>query len=278
MNQRFARRYKGRRGPKIDTLKKGVYILPNFLTSLSLFFGFYSIVTTMQGDFLKASWAIIIAALFDGLDGRIARMTHTTTRFGVEYDSLSDLVAFGVAPAALAYGWVLNQYGRWGWVAAFLYVACGAIRLARFNIQTTTVKGNFFTGLPIPAAAGMVTATAIFCFHFDIADKKLLSIFFILTIYILAFLMVSTIRFQSFKQLDLKSRQPFNSVVLAILLIYIVASEPQVMLFVMTLTYMLSGPITYLNYLIKKKKMKEKEQEFKIIHTEDKDAIEKTIP
>ena len=279
MKQRFMRRRNRppRRGPQMDKLRKGVYILPNFLTSLSLFCGFYAIVATMRGDYLQAAWAIIVSGLFDGLDGRIARMTNTTSKFGVEYDSLADLVAFGVAPAVLAYGWVLSGYGRWGWVAAFLYVACGAIRLARFNVESNNVggKGNYFTGLPIPAAAGMVATTIIFCFHLDIADKALLSILFIGMIYVLAFFMVSTIRFQSFKRFDFRSRKPFNAVVLAIILIYIVASEPQIMLFAMGLTYVLSGPISYALYL--SKKARNPGQETGIAATEEKDAAKKTV-
>ena len=279
MKQRFMRRRNrgSRRGPQMDKLKKGVYILPNFLTSLSLFCGFYAIVATMRGEFLYAAWAIIVSGLFDGLDGRIARMTNTTSKFGVEYDSLADLVAFGVAPAVLAFGWVLSGFGRWGWVAAFLYVACGAIRLARFNVQSVSTggKGNYFTGLPIPAAAGMVATTAIFCFHLDIADKMLLSILFICMIYVLAFLMVSTLRFQSFKQFDFRSRKPFNAVVLAIMLIYIVASEPQIMLFAMGLTYVLSGPIGYALYLVKK--ARNRGQEPGPAAAEEKDAVQKTI-
>lgn len=280
MKQRFMRRRNrsSRRGPQMERLKKGVYILPNFLTSLSLFCGFYAVISTMQGNYLHAAWAIIIAGLFDGLDGRIARMTNTTSRFGVEYDSLSDLVAFGVAPAVLAYGWVLALYGRWGWVAAFLYVACGAMRLARFNVQTNTPvgKGNFFNGLPIPAAAGMVATTAIFCFHMEIADKQILSILFIGMIYVLAFLMISTVRFQSFKRFDFGRRKPFNSVIIAILLIYIVASEPQIMLFAMGLTYVLSGPVGYALYLIKKARMRGRQPGQ--VTSEEKNAIQKTAP
>lgn len=271
------RRSRGpRRGPQMDRLKKGVYILPNFLTSLSLLCGFYAIVATMQGHYLYAAWAIIVSGLFDGLDGRIARMTGTTSRFGVEYDSLADLVAFGVAPAVLAFGWVLSAHGRWGWVAAFLYVACGAIRLARFNVQSSGGggSGSYFTGLPIPAAAGMVATTVIFCFHLDIADKMLLSILFVVLIYVLAFLMVSTLRFQSFKQFDFRNRKPFNSVVIAILLIYIVASEPQIMLFAMCLTYALSGPVGYAMHLTKKKRSPAAGAA--TVHTEGNDAIQKT--
>ncbi len=247
--------YYRRRGDRINTLKKGVYILPNFLTSLCLLCGFYSVVQTMQGNVVMAAWAIILAAVFDGLDGRIARMTNTTSKFGVEYDSLSDLVAFGVAPGVLAYGWVLNQYGRWGWLAAFLYVACGAMRLARFNVQVNTAKNKFFLGLPIPAAAGMVASTIIFCMHFHFQDKQLLSVFLLLTIYLMAFLMVSTIRFKSFKDIDFASRKPFSAVFVAILLICVVASEPQIMLFAIAALYVFSGPVGYLLYLSKRKNM-----------------------
>jgi len=276
MNQRFAKRYKGRRSPKIDTLKKGVYILPNFLTSLSLFCGFYAIVISMQGNYHKAAWAIIIAALFDGLDGRIARMTHTTTKFGVEFDSLSDLVAFGVAPAVLAYAWALNQYGRWGWAAAFLYVACGAMRLARFNVLAGAGKTSYFMGLPIPAAAGTVSSTAILCLHFGIADRQVLSVIFLLTIYMLAFLMVSSIRYQSFKQLDLKKRKPFNTLLIAILLIYVTAIEREIVLFAMAITYMISGPVNYIGYMVRKRQRKEKTYDINVIQAEDTNAIEKT--
>ena len=289
IKQRFMRRRNrpNRRGQRMDKLKKGVYILPNFLTSLSLFCGFYAIVSTLQGVsmqvdsmrdqcFLQAAWAIIVSGLFDGLDGRIARMTNTTSKFGVEYDSLADLVAFGVAPAVLAYGWVLSGYGRWGWVAAFLYVACGAIRLARFNVQSVGGgNSNYFTGLPIPAAAAMVATTAIFCFYLDIADKIILSILFIGMIYVLAFLMVSTIWFKSFKQFDYLSRKPFNAVVFAIVLIFFVASEPQIMLFAMSLTYVLSGPIGYGLYLVKKSRTSG--QEIVSVTTEEKDGAKKTI-
>ena len=268
MKLRTSRKYYRRKGQRINTLKKGVYILPNFLTPLSLLFGFYSIVSTLQGDFLRAAWAVVIAGVFDGLDGSIARMTHSSTKFGVEYDSLSDLIAFGVAPAVLAYGLVLNQYGRWGWLAAFLYVACGAIRLARFNLSVNNVKTKFFQGLPIPGAAGMVVSTVIFCFHFNIVDTKLLSVFFILIIYAVAFLMVSSIRFKSLKDLNLRSKKPVNSVFVVILLICVIASEPQIMLFAIGLIYLFSGPVGYVYYLIRKGRAEEK----KVIRVEESDG------
>jgi CDP-diacylglycerol--serine O-phosphatidyltransferase len=251
------KRYPGRRSYRprsgqINTLKRGVYILPNLFTSLGLFCGFFAIIATMQGSYVTAAWTVVLAGVFDALDGRIARMTRTTSRFGVEYDSLSDLVAFGVAPAVMAFGWVLGQYGRWGWLAAFLFVACGAIRLARFNVQVNAIAGRYFLGLPIPAAAGLVAATVIFCFHLEITERHVVGLVMLLTMYALGLLMVSTIRFNSFKNLDLASRKPFSMVVAAILLICIVASEPQIMLFGVTLIYALSGPVGYCLYLIRK--------------------------
>jgi len=241
----------------MDTIKKGVYILPNFLTSMGLFCGFFSIISTMQGDYVRAAWAIVIAGVFDGLDGRIARMTHTTSKFGLEYDSLADLVAFGVAPALLSYSWVLDQYGRLGWLAAFLYVGCGAVRLARFNVMSDTVKSGFFQGLPIPGAAGMVSTTVIFCFHFNFVDKLPLSMIFLLMIFLLAFLMVSSIKFRSFKDLDLRSRKPFSSVVLIIMLIVILAAEPQVMLFCIGVLYLFLGLLLHIKDLLNRKKIKD---------------------
>ena len=242
---------------KMDTLKRGVYILPNFLTSMGLFWGFFSIISTMQGDYLRAAWAIVIAGVFDGLDGRIARMTNTSSRFGVEYDSLTDLIAFGVAPGLLSYSWVLEQYGRLGWLAAFLYVACCAIRLARFNVMTDIVKTSFFLGLPTPGAAGMISTTVIFCFHFNFVDKVPLSIIFVLLIFILAFLMVSSIKFSSFKDLDLKTKKPISTVVIVILLIVIIAAEPQIMLFCIGIIYLLSGLLLHVKERLKSRKVKE---------------------
>ena len=148
-----------------ENLRRGVYLLPNLLTTGGLFAGFYSIVATMNGNYLVAGWFVLIAAVFDGLDGKVARMTNTTSKFGVEYDSLADLVAFGVAPGLMMYAWALKPFGKLGWLAAFLYVVCGALRLARFNVQITTVESKRFVGLPIPAAAGMAASLVIFFHH-----------------------------------------------------------------------------------------------------------------
>jgi CDP-diacylglycerol--serine O-phosphatidyltransferase len=253
---RFRRRNSRQRSSAID-FKKGVYLLPNILTSMSLFCGFYAIIATMQGNYVLGAWVIILAGVFDGLDGRVARMTHTTSRFGLEYDSLCDLVAFGVAPAVLSYGLVLNQFGRVGWLAAFLFCACGAMRLARFNTLSNTIPSKFFQGLPIPVAAGMISASIIFLNHYQLGDKTFLSFFLMALIYALAFLMVSTIRFRSFKTFNLRSRKPFSAVFVATLLIVIVAMEPETMLFCIGVLYIGSGIVEYLLYLTRRKQPSE---------------------
>jgi len=225
-----------------DSVARGIYILPNLITSGSLFAGFYSIAATYNGQFEKAAMAIIAGVVLDGLDGRVARMTRTTTRFGVEYDSLADLVSFGVAPAFLVYGWALSQFGRWGWLAAFLYLICGALRLARFNVQINTVEKGQFNGLPIPAAATFV-ASIILLFYYLGGSGGFKHLALLLAIYVLAFLMVSTVKYNSFKDLEAFRRRPFNTLVVFIFLALLLAAEPQVMIFLFTSAYVVSGPI-----------------------------------
>ncbi len=225
-----------------DGLRRGVYILPNLLTSACLFSGFYAIVSTFIAQYEKAAMAIVAAAIFDGLDGRVARMTGTTTRFGVEYDSLADVIAFGVAPAFLVYGWALSGFGRWGWLAAFLYLICGALRLARFNVQINTVEKGKFNGLPIPAAA-ICIASIVMLFYYLGGSGSFKHFAVLMTIYVLAFLMVSTVRFNSFKDLEPFRRRPFNTLVVFIFLFILLVAEPQVMLFVLISAYIVSGPL-----------------------------------
>lgn len=257
---RFRRKNTKRGRSQLD-FKKGVYLLPNILTSMSLFCGFFAIVSTMQGNYVLGAWVIILASVFDGLDGRVARMTHTTSRFGLEYDSLCDLVAFGVAPAILSYGLVLHQFGRVGWLAAFLFCACGAMRLARFNTLSGSIPGKFFQGLPIPVAAGMLAASVIFLNHYHLDDKTFLSFFLMALIYGLAFLMVSTIRFRSFKNFNLHSRRPFSAVFVAILVIVVVAMEPETMLFCIGVVYIGSAAIEYVLYLTRRRQQIETQTE-----------------
>ena len=241
---------------RINTIRKGIYILPSFLTSLSMLAGFYSIVATLNGDFVNAAWAILVSGIFDGLDGRVARITHSTTRFGVEYDSLSDLLAFGVAPGVLMYWWALKPLGRLGWLVGFLYVACGAIRLARFNVQINTVESKYFQGLPIPAAAGLVATVIIFLTNFEI-EPQLVQIPLLLISFLLAALMVSTVKYNSFKDLQLARRKPFNALIIVVLLIVFVVSEPRIMLFSLCFAYVLSGPTTLVVHLLRKSKTRE---------------------
>jgi len=225
-----------------DNLRKGVYVLPNLFTSASLFAGFYSLVATMNGDFERAAWAIIISILCDGADGRVARMTHTTSRFGVEYDSLSDLVAFGVAPGVLAYEWALRPYGKWGWSAAFLFVICGALRLARYNVQIDNIESVTFNGLPIPVSAGLVATTVLLFYQFD-HTGPIRHLAIPLVIFLLAFLMVSNIKFVSFKEMGLRRRKSFTLFLGLILLLVLVVNEPQIVLFSLAVLYVLHGPV-----------------------------------
>jgi len=243
-----------------DSLRRGVYVLPNLVTSGSLFAGFHSIASTYNGNFEKAAIGIIVGAILDGLDGRVARMTQTTTRFGVEYDSLADLVTFGVAPAFLVYGWALSAFGRWGWLAAFLFLICGALRLARFNVQINTVEKEKFNGLPIPAAAIFV-ASMILLFYYLGGSGSFKHFAVLLAIYVLAFLMVSTVKFNSFKDLEPFRRRPFNTLVVFVFLALLLAAEPQVMIFVFATVYVLSGPVGEVVETIRRRRKKHAERE-----------------
>ena len=218
------------------------YPLPCMFTIASLFCGFYSILASVKGDYAVAATAIIIAGVFDGLDGRIARMTNTTSQFGKELDSLCDMVSFGVAPAILAYYWALIPYGRYGWLAAFLYVATTSLRLARFNSQKSSSK--YFTGLPCPAAAGTIAASVLFCSFLGLTET-VTHISLLLLVYLLSYLMVSNHRYSSFKQAPQQASRTrtFRLMVGAVLLFVLIAAEPQVMLFAIAALYVPSGPL-----------------------------------
>ena len=241
-----------------ESLKRGVYILPNLVTSGSLFAGFYGIVATMNGDYNIAAWFILISAVLDALDGKVARLTGTTSRFGVEYDSLADVVAFGVAPGLLMYSWALQSFGKYGWLAAFLYVVCGALRLARFNVQVNTVESKRFVGLPIPAAAWMVASCVLIFYHLG-GSGNIKKVSILLLIYLLAYLMVSNHSYNSFKDPELVKRQPFNFLVLAVIFIIVVVAYPEIMLFAMASIYVASGPLgDLLRYMRRKPKALQK--------------------
>ncbi|MFN8789869.1 MAG: CDP-diacylglycerol--serine O-phosphatidyltransferase [Bdellovibrionales bacterium] len=222
-------------------LQMYIYILPNLMTTCNLFAGFFSVIQALRGNFLWAAYAIVIAAIFDQLDGRLARLTRSTSKFGAEYDSICDVVSFGMAPALLLFLWALEPFGRVGWVACFLYVACGALRLARFNVQAGVVEKAYFQGLPIPMAAGIV-ASSVLAFT-DLGWEASASRLLLFMTILLAFVMVSTFRYRSFKDLDLKERLPFQYLILGLGVIVVVALHPEVMLFVLFMGYAALGAI-----------------------------------
>ena len=226
-------------------LKRGVYLIPSLFTTGNLICGFFSIVSTFNGQYLQAAIFVVLAHLLDGLDGYVARITKTTSQFGVEFDSLADLVSFGLAPAILVYYWALVPWSTWGWLAACLYVVCGALRLARFNVQIRNVEKSHFVGLPIPAAAEMIAATVLMYYFLGGEGATNKQVILLLVIYLLAGLMVSNFQYFSFKQLNLKKRHPFWILVSAILFIKLTIAEPQIMFFAVFLLYTLSGPLLW---------------------------------
>lgn len=218
-----------------------IYVLPNLMTTGNLFCGFFAVIQSIKGNFLFAAYAIVVAAVFDQLDGRLARLTRSTSKFGAEYDSLCDLVSFGMAPGVLLFLWALQPFGRLGWVACFLFVACGALRLARFNVQAHVVEKNYFQGLPIPMAAGIV-ASSVLAFQ-DLELEPNGNYGLLIMAILLAFVMVSNFRFRSFKDLDLKERLPFRYLILGLGVLVIVALRPEVMLFVLFMAYAALGAV-----------------------------------
>jgi len=228
---------------KRENLRRGIYLLPNLFTSMNMFCGFYAVIAAIDGKFVPAAISIIIASVFDNLDGKIARATGTTSKFGVEYDSLADLISFGIAPALMIYLWALKPFGRIGWLAAFLFMACGALRLARFNTQVGTIDSEYFVGLPIPAGAGMNAATVLIFHKLNIGGGTY-PILILIMLYTLSFLMVSSIKYNSFKKMELFRKMNFNALVAALLIIIFVASQPSIALFLCGAGYVLSGPIT----------------------------------
>ena len=221
--------------------RKGIHILPSLFTTGNVFCGFYAFVAVLNEDFYHAAWAIVVGMIFDGLDGRIARLTKTTSAFGMQYDSLADVITFGMAPAFLSYAWVLKPFGRLGWMAAFLFLLCTALRLARFNVTKPDTHGSHFIGLPSPAAA-VVVASIVIAFE-DLFATKINPFIMVMVIYGLAFLMVSNIKYPAFKKLDFKKRVAFSRFLFVILFLYVLATIPRVALFILGITYTVVGPI-----------------------------------
>ncbi len=242
----------------MTTLKsrnRGIYLLPNLLTTLGLLAGFYAIISAIQGEYQTSAIAIFVAMLFDGLDGRVARLTNTQSTFGAEYDSMADMVSFGIAPAVLFYTWQLSDMGNLGWLTAFLYVASSALRLARFNTQIGIEDKNYFQGLPSPAAAAVCAGLVWFVSSYQITTEYLTSIALIIMA-LSAVLMVSNIRYNSFKGINLKGRSSFKIMLLSLSLIVLVSLEPSGVLFGLFFAYLISGITLTIVGLRKKRKNK----------------------
>lgn len=223
-----------------ERLGVNIYILPNLLTTGNMLCGFFAIIYSIRSEYVIAAYAIVAAAVFDMLDGRVARMTKTESPFGAQYDSLSDVVSFGMAPAVLLYLWALEPFGRLGWLASFSYLACAALRLARFNVQASEEK-NYFQGLPTPMAAGIVSS-GVLCFY-DLQIDAYRSHVLLIIAFGLAVVMVSNFRYRSFKDIDFRRKLPFTYLVIGVLVFILIALRPEVMLFALFLTYASLGAL-----------------------------------
>lgn len=226
--------------------RRGVYMLPSMITLTALFAGFYAIVVAMQGEFIAAVLAIFVAAFCDGLDGRVARLTNTQSKFGAELDSLADMVSFGVAPALIMFSWVLQPLDRWGWAAAFIYVACAAMRLARFNTQIGEVSANTFNGLASPAAAGVMITTVWFFTDWGIhigGENFAVAIPAAFLTALVGLMMVTNIAYNSFKAVNLRGRVPFVVMIGIVIFIALITIDPPIVLMTMAFVYAFSGPV-----------------------------------
>ncbi|WP_415059922.1 CDP-diacylglycerol--serine O-phosphatidyltransferase [Congregibacter sp.] len=229
--------------------RRGVFLLPNLFTTGALFCGFYAVVAAMRGDYETAPIAILFALVLDGLDGRVARLTNTTSKFGAEYDSLADMVSFGVAPALVMFSWALGDLGKVGWSASFIYVACVALRLARFNTQVGVGDPNFFIGLASPAGACIMACTVWVCQDQGWVGAALpveIAVTVAALTAVVAILMVVNVPYHSFKGFDLHGRVPFVAILAVVLVFGLVTVDPPKILLLASLAYALSGPIARL--------------------------------
>lgn len=269
-----------RRFGKRVGIQKGVYLLPNLCTTGSLFCGFYAVIKILNNEFADSAWAVLLAGLFDLFDGQLARLTKGASQFGVEYDSLVDLASFGLAPALLVYMWALQDFGRLGWIAAFLFFACGALRLARYNVQVHSEESRYFQGLPIPMAAYVVATTVIFydAHYVSLPGKN----FWILGLtLLLALFMVSTIRYRNAKRWDLKTRLSFFVLVGSAVGIAFIAWEPPIMMWLVALLYVATGPLEELFWWVRHGKRPEhvpvgqSKQSIALVHSNPPQASQK---
>jgi CDP-diacylglycerol--serine O-phosphatidyltransferase len=245
--------------------RRGIYLLPNLFTTAGLFAGFYAIISAMSNNFADAAIAIFVAMLMDGIDGRVARLTHTTSEFGVQYDSLSDMVCFGLAPSLVVFEWALRGMGEhgwmWsklGWLAAFIYTASAALRLARFNTQVASGDKGYFQGLPSPSAAAVLAGLVWFSEDNGLTGADMWVTGSILTV-VMGLLMVSKIRYYSFKEIDFRGRVPFVALVFAVLILVVISSHPPSVLFFGFLIYVISGPVVTL-YQVRQRRRQRKLQ------------------
>jgi CDP-diacylglycerol---serine O-phosphatidyltransferase len=220
--------------------RRGIYLLPNLFTTVALFAGFYAIVQAMNGRFDQAAIAIFVAMVLDGIDGRVARLTKTQSAFGAEYDSLSDMVSFGAAPALVVYEWALRGMGKLGWIAAFVYVAAAALRLARFNTMLEVADKRYFQGLPSPSAAALVAGFVWIIEDYGVDPESIRAVAWVVTVFA-GLSMVSNVRYYSFKTINLRRSVPFVAVIMIVLAIALLIYQPSVVLFAGFVAYALSG-------------------------------------
>jgi CDP-diacylglycerol--serine O-phosphatidyltransferase len=230
------------RRPARESLRRGIYLLPSLFTVGNMLCGFSALLHALQGHLELAGWLILLAGVLDGLDGRIARLTHATSEFGKEYDSLADVVSFGIAPAVLAYQWGLHDVGRWGWAAVFLFLVAGSVRLARFNVKVGSTDRRFFVGLPIPGGAGAVTLMVLVAANLEVSVTRTLAICASLFVFLVAVLMVSKIPYRSFKEFNLRQRWPATAFFLFAVIVAVLAFSPLPAMAFLLAAYLVWGP------------------------------------
>ncbi len=238
--------------------RRGIYLLPNLFTTGCLFSGFYAIISATNGNFENAAIAIFVAMVLDGLDGRVARLTNTASAFGMEYDSLADMVSFGLAPSLVMYLWAFGDMGKLGWLVAFVYTAATALRLARFNTQAEVADKRFFQGLPSPAAAAVVAGFVWLSVDYGAAGADVVALALIVT-FCAGILMVSNFRYYSFKEIDFKGKVPFFTLLIAVMVLVFISLDPPQILFGLFLLYMLSGLIMTIWGIRQKRRLRIKE-------------------
>lgn len=259
------------------SFEKGIYLLPNLMTTTALFAGFYAVIAGMNGQFELGAIAIFVAMIFDGLDGRVARMTNSCSAFGAEYDSLADMVSFGLAPALLVYQWALHDFGKIGWLIAFIFTVGAALRLARFNTQVGIADKRYFQGLPSPAAAAVLAGFVWMVETNDLDTGLEPLIIFALTL-AAGLMMVSNIRFSSFKEINLKDKVPFVTLLIVVLVFVVITLKPAMILFIIFFGYMLSGPVITLRLLQQKRALRRRSGKAATKENKAEESVAETVP